>query len=121
MKLKTCLCLIAVFTLMTNAVIGLAHDPAAINLSQPDLRSDAERFAHLEKALDRIREELKIPALSVAIVKDQRVVWAKGLGYADLEQKIPARAHLLSPRLVDQDLRLDAPDAAYTGGQSQSR
>src|SRR5207247_4638605 len=54
---------------------------------------DAERTTRLEHTLDDIRQQLKIPAMSCAIVKDQRVVWAKGLGYADLENKIPATEH----------------------------
>ena len=31
-----------------------------------------------------------LPGLSIAIVFDQEIVWAKGYGYSDLEKKIPA-------------------------------
>jgi len=31
-----------------------------------------------------------VPGLSIAIVLDQEIVWAKGYGYSDLEKKIPA-------------------------------
>jgi CubicO group peptidase (beta-lactamase class C family) len=55
--------------------------------------SDAERIARLEVLLENLRQELKIPAYSAAIVKDQKVIWAKGFGYADLENKIPATEH----------------------------
>ncbi len=55
--------------------------------------SDAERIARLETLLENLRQELKIPAYSAAIVKDQKVLWAKGFGYADVENKIPATAH----------------------------
>jgi hypothetical protein len=51
------------------------------------------RFKHLEQRLDSVRQQLKIPAMSCAIVKDQKVVWAKGFGYADVENKIPATEH----------------------------
>src|ERR1044071_6990901 len=54
---------------------------------------DASRLAHLEMLLENLRQELKIPALSTAIVKDQKVVWAKGFGYTDVENKIPATEH----------------------------
>lgn len=57
------------------------------------LRPDDGRFARLEQRLDSIRQELKIPAISAAVVKDQKVVWAKGFGYADLENKVPATEH----------------------------
>jgi CubicO group peptidase (beta-lactamase class C family) len=56
-------------------------------------QSDAERIARLETLLENLRQELKIPAYSAAVVKDQKVLWAKGFGYADVENKIPATEH----------------------------
>lgn len=50
-------------------------------------RFEAERF---EKEVDDFRNRLKIPGLSAVIVKDQKVLWAKGFGFADLENRIPA-------------------------------
>ena len=55
--------------------------------------SDAARIARLETLLSSLREELKIPAYSAAVVKNQKVIWAKGFGYADVENKIPATEH----------------------------
>jgi CubicO group peptidase (beta-lactamase class C family) len=49
--------------------------------------------ARFETLLESLRQELKIPAYSAAIVKDQKVIWAKGFGYADVENKIPATEH----------------------------
>lgn len=60
--------------------------PAA---SDPDLEAKLERF---EATLEGLREEHRIPGLSVAIVKDNQVVLARGFGYADLERRIPATA-----------------------------
>ncbi len=31
-----------------------------------------------------------VPGLSIAVVYDQEIVWSKGYGFADLEQKVPA-------------------------------
>lgn len=70
-----------------------AQGSSARAIKRPPLPSEAERLAHLEKRLEELRQELKIPALSVAIVKDQKVYWAKGFGYADLEQKRLATEH----------------------------
>lgn len=53
----------------------------------------AEMFARLESRLEALRQDLMIPALSVAVVRDQKLLWARGLGYADLERKIPATEH----------------------------
>src|SRR5687768_11192378 len=55
--------------------------------------SVAARIARLETLLESLRQELKIPAYSAAIVKDQKVIWAKGFGYADVDNKIPATEH----------------------------
>ncbi len=52
--------------------------------------SDLAKIADFEKQLDSLRGELKIPAISAGIVKDGKLMWAKGFGYADLEKKIPA-------------------------------
>ena len=35
------------------------------------------------------------PGLSIALVDDQRIVWAQGFGFANLERKIPASAQTL--------------------------
>ncbi len=53
----------------------------------------AAQLARFETQLESLREELKIPAYSAAIVKDQKVIWAKGFGFADIENKIPATEH----------------------------
>jgi CubicO group peptidase (beta-lactamase class C family) len=55
--------------------------------------NDSARIARLETLLESLRQELNIPAYSAAIVKDQKLIWAKGFGYADVENKIPATEH----------------------------
>ena len=85
-----------VILILTVAIAGQAisvqgtraRDAAALAQS-----SDAERIARLETLLENLRQELKIPAYSAAIVKDQKVLWAKGFGFADVENKIPATEH----------------------------
>src|SRR5215471_21793242 len=37
-------------------------------------------------------KDKKLPALSIALVDDQRVVWAKGFGFRDKDGKSPATA-----------------------------
>lgn len=54
---------------------------------------DAARLAQLERLIEGLRQELKIPSLSAAVVRDQKIVWAKGFGFADPEKKIPATEH----------------------------
>ena len=37
-----------------------------------------------------LRALLKIPGLSAAVVKEQKVIWQKGYGLADVENNVPA-------------------------------
>lgn len=64
--------------------------PARNAVKQTVSSDGAARTARLESLLENLRQKLKIPALSVAVVKNQQVVRAKGFGFADLENKIPA-------------------------------
>ncbi|HSK64149.1 MAG TPA: serine hydrolase [Pyrinomonadaceae bacterium] len=47
------------------------------------------QLAAIEKALDDRRKELGVPGISLAIVKDDRVIYLKGLGYKNFEQQLP--------------------------------
>jgi CubicO group peptidase (beta-lactamase class C family) len=44
----------------------------------------------LDKSFERFRQQNLLKGLAVAIVKDERLIFAKGYGYADAEAKIPA-------------------------------
>ena len=56
---------------------------------------DLQRLRRLESQFEQIRQVLKIPGMSVAVVKDDGVLWAKGFGYADIQKRVPA-----TPRTV---------------------
>jgi CubicO group peptidase (beta-lactamase class C family) len=83
-----------VAVILTTAIAGQAmFISGARTTARTAQSSEAERIARLETLLEDLRQELKIPAYSAAIVKDQKVLWAKGFGYADVENKIPATEH----------------------------
>ena len=46
-------------------------------------------LAAIEKAIDDKRKELGIPGLSLVIVKDDQIIYLKGLGEKDIEKKLP--------------------------------
>lgn len=88
------------------------------------------RLERFSTELENLSQLLKIPGLSAAIVRDQNVIWAKGLGFASLENQIPATPHtpyriasLTKPfaatllmQLVERgQLDLDEPMATYSG------
>ena len=89
-------------------------------------QADDGRLGRFERQLEGLRQRLHIPGMSAAIVKDRKVVWAKGFGQADLEKKVPATpetnyriasltktfASVLLLQLVEQGkLNLDDPIA----------
>lgn len=53
-------------------------------------RREAEAVARLETELAEIREALRIPGMSAAVVRDGETLWADGFGLADVEDSIPA-------------------------------
>lgn len=46
-------------------------------------------LAAIEKAIDERRKELGIPGISLAIVKDDQIIYLKGLGLKDIGRKLP--------------------------------
>jgi len=62
--------------------------PAATTTPDPFTQS----LVAFEVELEALRQELRIPGLSAAVVRDGEVVWARGLGYADVENQVPATA-----------------------------
>src|SRR5213075_2069664 len=51
-----------------------------------------EAAARLERFIGEEIADKGIPALSVALVDDQTIVWSRGFGFADPEAKAPATA-----------------------------
>lgn len=47
-------------------------------------------FETIEKYLLLNMEKYKIPSLSIAIAKNQNIVFSKAYGYANIEEEIPA-------------------------------
>jgi len=89
-------------------------------------------YAAVARALEPfIQQELadkQLPAVSIALVDDQQIVWAQGFGYADPGAKVPATAGTIYragsvsklftdigvTQLVDRgELNLDAPITDY--------
>lgn len=59
--------------------------------AQPAAVADySKQLAEIESKTEARRKELGIPGMSLAIVKDDQVIYAKGLGYKDFEKKIAA-------------------------------
>lgn len=72
---------------MTGAVALVVIAATALPLQQS---ADGERIRRFETQLEELRRTLHIPGMSAAIVKDRKVVWAKGFGAADPELAVAA-------------------------------
>lgn len=87
------------------------------------------RVASFEREADEIRRTLHIPGMSAVIVRNQNVLFTRGFGYADLENRVPVTPdtlfHVASVtktfgatlvmQLVEKgQLALEEPIAKYT-------
>jgi len=54
---------------------------------------EKEAIGELEIKLEELRRRLQIPGFSVAVVKGQEVLWARGFGCADIASGTPATPH----------------------------
>ena len=59
------------------------------NPSDAGLSGSAHNLAELEERLNTIRGTIGVPGLAVGISEGDNIVWAKGLGYANLETQTP--------------------------------
>ncbi len=60
--------------------------------ADPELRGRLEQLA---EDLEAKRQELHIPGMALAVVKDDEIVFARGFGMADLEKRIPVTPETL--------------------------
>jgi CubicO group peptidase (beta-lactamase class C family) len=81
------LALILVTAPVTSSAVLAQRSQRASAVSAPQPYADA--LAAIEKAIDQKRQELGIPGLSLVIVKDDNVIYMKGLGFKDFERKLP--------------------------------
>ncbi len=70
----------------------LSGAPAFAQPSVPAAERYKVAVAELEKLIAHEVDDKKLPALSIALVDDQKVVWAAGYGYQDRDRKLPATA-----------------------------
>jgi hypothetical protein len=71
----------------------------------------AASLAEFETRVDQIRRDLNVPGLGLAIASGQRVVWSRGLGFADVENSVAPDGLTNRGNLADGDL-LISPLAA---------
>ncbi len=55
--------------------------------------SDLEALKPIDSMVDRVMKSLRLAGATVAVVKDERLVYAKGFGFADKEKKEEVQPH----------------------------
>src|SRR5215213_11796273 len=78
--------------LVLSLALSIAVIPTALVAQQPTTATATDyttALAAIEKALEAKRKEFGIPGMSLAIVKDDKVIYLKGLGVKDFERNIP--------------------------------
>ena len=68
-----------------ESIVDPFDDSEPINISGP-----AKDIVQFELILEKLRRNYKIPAFSAAITRDGKIVWAKGFGYANIENNTKA-------------------------------
>ncbi len=107
-------------------ILGLACDGWAADVTPSPKYEPAAR--NLTPFIEKQVAEKRLPALSIALVDDQEIVWARGFGFANPKDKVPATADtvyrvgsvsklftdIAVMQLVEQGkLDLDAPVTQY--------
>src|SRR5690348_4409597 len=59
--------------------------------------SAAAKLQGVDELAARAMKEWKVPGVAIAVVQDGKVIYAKGYGYRDLEQKLPVTTATLFP------------------------
>lgn len=95
---------------------------------------NAERqhqFAAARALIEKTLQETKVPSIAVAVVKDGKIIWEEGFGWADRELQIQATAHtpyslasstkpITATAIMKlheaRKLDIDAPIERYLGG-----
>ncbi|HEX6575228.1 MAG TPA: serine hydrolase domain-containing protein [Gemmatimonadaceae bacterium] len=57
--------------------------------------TNANRVRSFERDATEIRNALRIPGMSAAILENQKILWTRAFGYADVENKVPATPETL--------------------------
>jgi len=71
-------------------MVGLIAACTGPDVTVPSRPVILEPMQIFEQEIQNLRKRLRIPGMSVAILKEQEIILKKGFGYADIENQIPA-------------------------------
>jgi CubicO group peptidase (beta-lactamase class C family) len=81
-------CLLAIQIVLAQLAAPLSAQKPA-QLPAGAVQELSQQLAAIEKSIDQKRQELGIPGASLVIVKDDKIIYMKGLGVKDFEHNLP--------------------------------
>ena len=69
--------------------------PCTISFAQKKIKNAADPFAQLDTAFERVLKDRKAVGFAVAVVKNDKIIFSKGYGFRDLENKLPVTPNTL--------------------------
>lgn len=81
--------------LMRKIIALLLCTATATSFAQKQKSTEDKRFAGLDTAFARVLKEWHAAGFAVAVVAKDKVIYAKGFGYRDYENKIPVTSNTL--------------------------
>ena len=82
-------CLVLSISLLPVRLVVAQQPQAAAVQTAPDYST---ALAAIEKTIDERRKQFGIPGLALVIVKDDKIIYLKGLGVKDFEKNVPVTA-----------------------------
>lgn len=73
----------------------LLFTAALFSASAQKTKKAADRFAGLDAQLEKVRQDWKAAGFAVAVVEKDRIVYSKGFGYRNWEEKLPVTTNTL--------------------------
>ncbi len=83
------LSLTLLFSMFTISLPQVGYAQTSAAKVSTDLQKSLQT---IEEKVEKRRNELGIPGISLVIVKDGEIIYMKGLGYKDFEKKVPVTA-----------------------------
>ena len=88
------ICLVA----SSLAITGLAQDTASSQAIPPQpVLSWARNLDGFDAFMEKAMRDFKVPGAAVAVVKDGKIILAKGYGYRDVDHKLPVTGKTVFP------------------------
>jgi CubicO group peptidase (beta-lactamase class C family) len=78
------------FQRFLSIVLLAALSSATLSAQVSATQQEDQRIERFKRQLEGLRLDLYIPALSAAVIKNGKVVWAGGFGFSDMANHIPA-------------------------------